>query len=112
LGRRQLPGTAAHTFADFGATDGNPALDPALHAASHWQGKIRVEISAAHGRISLSRIAGLTFFAGDGVADAFVTAEGHVADVNRALDGAVYRPDIHWNTRGRPPETVTIRASN
>jgi hypothetical protein len=40
------------------------------------------------------------------------TFNGHIADVNRALSTVLYRPDVHYNTAGRPLSTVAVTVSN
>jgi hypothetical protein len=40
------------------------------------------------------------------------TFNGHIADVNRALSRVLYRPDVHYNTVGRPLSTVAVTVSN
>ncbi|CAN0475097.1 unnamed protein product, partial [Hapterophycus canaliculatus] len=60
-------------------------------------GQIRVELSAPHGKLTLSTVAGLTFESGSGHGDDFIVFTGHPGNANRALRGAVYRGDPHWN---------------
>lgn len=71
-----------------------------------------MEISAPHGHLTLSNVASLGFESGNGNSDEFMAFTGHPGDVNRALQGAVYRGESHWNTLGRVPNALTIRASN
>lgn len=71
-----------------------------------------MDISAPHGQITLSTVAGLTFESGSGFGDASVVFTGHPGDVNRALRGAVYRGDPHWNTLGQIPNALNIVVSN
>ena len=52
------------------------------------------------------------FEAGDGDADDFMAFTAHPGDVNAALRDALYRGDPDWNTLGRLPNTITVRASN
>ena len=74
--------------------------------------KIRVELSAANGQLTLSGVAGLVFESGDGESDSFLAFTGHPGDVNRALRGAIYRGDPDWNTHGAVPSALIIRTSN
>lgn len=53
---------------------------------------VRVTLTVTNGTISLDGVAGLSFVAGDGVADALVTFEGTIANINAALDGADFIP--------------------
>lgn len=62
--------------------------------------------------LTLATVAGLTFESGTGYGDEFVAFTGHPGDVNRALWGAIYRGDRHWNTLGQEPNALTIVASN
>lgn len=71
-----------------------------------------MELSAPHGKITLSTVAGLTFESGTGYGDEIVAFTGHPGSVNRALRGAVYSGDRHWNTIGKVPNALTIVASN
>lgn len=73
---------------------------------------MHVELSAPHGQLTLSSIAGLTFEAGNGDADDFVAFTGHPGDVNAALRDALYRGDPDWNTLNRAPNSITVRVSN
>lgn len=81
------------------------------HASSICE-QIRVELSAPDGQLTLSTVAGLTFESGSGSGDGFLAFTGHTGDVNRALRGAVYRGDPHWNTLGQSPNSLTIVVSN
>ncbi len=48
---------------------------------------LQVTLTATNGTITLSQTTGLSFNAGDGVADAVMTFTGTLADLNAALDG-------------------------
>ncbi len=69
-------------------------------------------LSAPNGQVTLSTVAGLTFESGSGSGDEVVAFTGHTGDVNRALRGAIYRGDPHWNTLGQEPNALTIVVSN
>lgn len=58
--------------------------------------RLQVTVSVDTGVISLSGVSGLTFTTGDGTADATITFEGDVADVNAALDGMTYTPSAEY----------------
>ena len=51
-----------------------------------------VTITATNGTFTLSQTTGLTFTAGDGDDDATMTFRGSLADVNAALEGAIFTP--------------------
>ena len=53
---------------------------------------VEVTLTATNGTVTLSQVTGLTFTTGDGAADAALTFSGTVADINAALDGAVFSP--------------------
>ncbi|MEA2876326.1 MAG: hypothetical protein QOF14_1522 [Hyphomicrobiales bacterium] len=58
---------------------------------------IRVTLLAAHGALTLSTTAGLSFSAGDGTSDATMTFDGTVAAVNTALNGLAYLGQSNFN---------------
>ncbi|HYP02565.1 MAG TPA: Calx-beta domain-containing protein [Pyrinomonadaceae bacterium] len=53
---------------------------------------IRVAFTATGGTLTLSRTAGLTFFLGDGTADAAMTFNGTPLNINLALNGMSFMP--------------------
>ncbi len=53
---------------------------------------VQVTLTATNGTVTLSQVTGLTFTTGDGTADAALTFTGTVADINAALDGAIFSP--------------------
>ncbi len=55
-------------------------------------GTIEVSLSAANGRLSLSRTTGLTFTTGDGDNDGSMVFTGTLAAINAALDGLRFGP--------------------
>jgi hypothetical protein len=61
---------------------------------------IRVTLTATNGRITLATTAGLSFGVGDGTADATMTFDGTVAEVNAALEGMTFTPDQDYNGTG------------
>ena len=63
----------------------------------------QVTLSVAHGTLTLSSTAGLTFLSGDGVQDASFTAQGTIASINAALNGLQYVPSLNYNSL--PPNT-------
>ncbi len=58
---------------------------------------LQVTLTATNGTISLSGLSGLSFIAGDGVADATMTFTGTLADLNAALDGLNFAPTADFN---------------
>jgi hypothetical protein len=60
-------------------------------------GVYEVSLSAAHGTLSLSSTAGLSFTAGDGTADAAMTFHGTLSAINAALATASYAGNIAFN---------------
>ena len=60
-------------------------------------GSLTVTLSVAHGTISLSTTASLSFSAGDGSSDATMTFSGTKAAINTALNGLVYTPTGDFN---------------
>lgn len=74
--------------------------------------QIRVELSSPHGQLTLSTVGGLTFESGSGSGDEFLAFTGHPGDVNRALRGAIYRGDPHWNTLDQEMNAITVVVSN
>ncbi len=58
---------------------------------------IRVTLTAANGTITLATTAGLNFFAGDGTADATMTFDGTLTEVNNAMNGMNYTPTMGFN---------------
>ena len=58
---------------------------------------LQVTLTATNGTISLSQTTGLSFTAGDGVADAVMTFTGTLADLNAALDGLNFAPTANFN---------------
>ncbi|MCI0681426.1 MAG: hypothetical protein L0Y71_04915 [Gemmataceae bacterium] len=53
----------------------------------------RISLTVTNGVLDLSGTAGLTFLAGDGTADATMTFEGTLANINAALNGMAYTPN-------------------
>jgi len=64
----------------------------AISVPAAGTGTVSVSLAATLGTLSLSQITGLSFTVGDGVADANMTFTGTVADINAALEAAVFTP--------------------
>jgi hypothetical protein len=75
--------------ANMSITDVDAAIAP--------NGVYDVSLSSTHGTMSLTTIAGLTFTAGDGTADATMTFHGTLASINTALATATYTPDANYS---------------
>ncbi len=60
-------------------------------------GVMQVTLSSTHGVLTLSGSAGLTFVTGDGTADANMTIQGTLANINAALDGMQFDPDADFH---------------
>jgi hypothetical protein len=58
---------------------------------------LQVSLAASNGVVTLGGVAGLTFTASDGTADASMTFTGTVASINAALDGLVFTPNPDYN---------------
>lgn len=67
-----------------------------------------VAITVTNGTLSLSGVAGLTFSAGDGTADAAMTFTGSVAAINAALNNAVFTPAAEFSGDA----TVTVNVND
>ena len=52
---------------------------------------VRIMLSVLHGTLSLTQTTGLTFQAGDGIANSLITMTGSVASINAAFNGLTYR---------------------
>ena len=59
-------------------------------------GRLLVTLSADHGLLRLSRVAGLTFMNGTANGSATLTFTGTLADINAALDGLVYEAAANY----------------
>ncbi len=57
---------------------------------------IEVTLIAIHGRVSLSNTLGLSLSTGTGTADTTVTFSGALSDINSALDGMFFMPDLDF----------------
>lgn len=57
-------------------------------------GALEVSLTATNGTLTLGGIAGLTFSAGDGTADAAMTFTGALTSINAALNGLTFTPSL------------------
>jgi VCBS repeat-containing protein len=95
-----------HTFSTGNA---NPISisDPDAGVAT-----VQVQLTVTSGTLTLSGTSGLSFTftdgngtgAGDGTADPAMTFRGTIADINSALNGLAYTPNLNFNTA----DTLTI----
>ena len=69
---------------------------------------LTVTLTAVHGVLTLSGIAGLAFAAGDGTGDAAMTFSGTQASINAALNGLSFLPDHDYNGHA----SVQVQASD
>ena len=77
----------------FSTADGNSISisDPDAGTAD-----VQVQLTAAHGTITLAGVTGLSFITGDGTADATVTFTGAIDAINAALDGMTFTPALNY----------------
>ena len=69
---------------------------------------LQVTLSAQGGTMTLARMTGLSFGPGDGISDATMTFSGTLANLNAALDGAVFTPNPNFAGTA----TVTLSTSD
>ncbi len=67
-------------------------------------GTVQVALTATHGLLTLSDTTGLTFLVGSGIADATMTFDGSLADINAALDGTTFSPSGRLRRSGEPAD--------
>ncbi len=73
---------------------------------------LRVTLAATNGTVTLDGAAGLTFIAGDGLADHTMTFTGSVASINAALDGMLFAPPAGFIGASRLTVITDDRASD
>ncbi|MBS0495873.1 MAG: tandem-95 repeat protein, partial [Proteobacteria bacterium] len=66
---------------------------------------MQVTLSVTNGTLTLGSVSGLSFVAGNGVANATMTFRGTLANINAALNGLAYTPTANYNG----PATLTLR---
>lgn len=71
--------------------------DNAISVYDADTGVLTVTLTATHGVLTLSGVAGLSFSAGDGSGDATMTFSGTQATINAALDGMSFTPDAEYS---------------
>src|SRR5439155_11915123 len=65
--------------------------------ANEGTGLVQITLGVTHGTLTLSRLTGLSFSAGDGTSDGTMTFTGTLVDINAALDGLTFSPDLNYN---------------
>lgn len=78
----------------FSAGNGNLISISDVDAGS---GNVRVALTATNGLLTLGGTTGLSFITGDGTADATMTFEGALTDINLALNGMSFLPTGGYN---------------
>lgn len=58
---------------------------------------VQLTITAFNGVVTLGSTTNLTFTTGDGSADVTMVLRGSIANINAALEGLVFRPDLNFN---------------
>ena len=87
-------GTNQNTPLTFSSGNGNQISVADVDAGS---ADIRVTLTATNGTITLATTAGLSFGAGDGTADPTMTFDGTLTEVNTAMNGMTYTPDMGFS---------------
>ena len=57
---------------------------------------LKITLTATKGTTTLSQTTGLVFSAGDGTSDAVMTFTGNTTDINLALEGITFTPDLEY----------------
>src|SRR5207302_1995485 len=68
-------------------------------------GQASVTLTVTNGTLTLNGTTGLSFSSGDGIADTTMSFTGAVSDINAALNGATYSPNLNYN--GAATLTIT-----
>ncbi len=102
-------GTASNTPLTFSSGNGNQI---SVADADAGASTIQVTLTATDGTLTLSGTTGLNFgcggCAGDGTADATMTFQGTLTDINAALNGLTYTPNLGFSG----PATLTITSND
>ncbi|MGN6370738.1 MAG: carbohydrate-binding protein [Phycisphaerae bacterium] len=77
----------------FSPEDGNPVTVSDPDAGND---PVQVTLKVTHGTLTLSTLDGLTFAQGTGAGDRTMTFSGAIWQINQALDGLTYTPDLHF----------------
>ena len=82
------------TVLTFNAANGNLITISDVDAGS---GSLQVTLTATNGLLTLGSVGGLSFITGDGNADASMTFNGSLSDINTALNGLSLSPTAGYN---------------
>ncbi|HQQ32628.1 MAG TPA: DUF4347 domain-containing protein, partial [Methylophilus sp.] len=82
-------GTLPNQSLIFSAATNNAIV---INDVDAYSNTVSLTVSVTNGTLTLSQLTGLTFTNGDGNADASMTFEGTLANINAALNGLVYSP--------------------
>jgi hypothetical protein len=82
--------TPVNTPLEF-ATDTNPITISDVDAGT---GLIQLTLTVANGAMTLSTTNGLSFTTGDGTDDSVMVFQGTLSNINNALDGLFFNPDL------------------
>ena len=85
---------AEDTPLTFSSAGGNRISISDVDAGS---GSLTVTVTASGGVFSLSGTTGLSFVAGDGIADSTMTFSGTLSRINTALNGLLFTPTLNYN---------------
>ena len=58
---------------------------------------VRLTLTGTSGTLTLFQTSGLTFTSGDGAGDASMTFTGTISNINAALNGLRFNPNLHYN---------------
>jgi len=88
---------AAQTTAEDTALIFNSANSNLVSISDVDAGTLQITLTSTNGTISLSGISGLTFTTGTGTNDSTMVFTGSIADINAALDGLTFLPNVNYN---------------
>lgn len=99
-------GVRVNTSSHVNITFGNPTTTDVYGYTNskdvityQMQKTFTVTLTATHGALTLQRVSpALTFIQGAGFQDLAVSFSGPLEDVNVALKGLQYKPDLNWNS--------------
>jgi hypothetical protein len=95
-------GTNQNTPLTFSSGNGNQISVADADAGTN---AVQVTLTATNGTLTLNGTAGLSFTVGDGTADATMTFTGTIANINTALNGMTYTPNLGFS--GAASLTIT-----
>ncbi len=86
--------TAKNTPVVFSTDNGNSISVSDIDAGAN---SIQLTLTVTNGTLTLNDVAGLTFSSGTGSGDVTMTLTGTIADINSALDGLTFNPDLNYS---------------